>query len=69
MKVVKIEIGDTYQNHTKVLEHIKNKFISDYEVSWSFSISINDFQLIGFFVGSITPQINYRGVTFDSSFG
>ncbi len=43
MKVVKIEIGDTYQNHTKVLEHIKNKFISDYEVSWSFSISINDF--------------------------
>jgi len=26
-----------------VLEHIKNKFISDYEVSWSFSISINEF--------------------------
>lgn len=26
-----------------MLEHIKNKFISDYEVSWSFSISINDF--------------------------
>ena len=25
MKVVKIEIGDTYQNHTKVLELIKNK--------------------------------------------
>jgi len=26
-----------------LLEHIKNKFISDYEISWSFSISINDF--------------------------
>ena len=26
-----------------MLEHIKNKFISDYEISWSFSISINDF--------------------------
>lgn len=26
-----------------MLEHIKNKFISDYEISWSFSISINEF--------------------------
>ena len=28
---------------TKMLEHIKNKFTSDYEISWSFSISINEF--------------------------
>ena len=26
-----------------MLEHIKNKFISDYEISWSLSISINEF--------------------------
>jgi len=38
-----------------VVEKIKNKFISDYEISWSFSISLSDFYKKG-------SQLNYNSI-------
>ena len=38
-----------------MVEKIKNKFISDYESSWSFSISLSDFYKKG-------SQLNYNSI-------
>ena len=38
-----------------VVEKIKNKFISDYEISWSFSISLSDFYKKG-------SRLNYNSI-------